>query len=105
MLTLLFDSDIFAFKAAAINEVNTPFGKYSWEESALQDIDIRIDELMVELNADEAVMCLTHSNNFRYEVLSSYKGNRNRDEKARPELLPRVKNYLATEYRLSLIHI
>ena len=99
MLTLLFDSDIFAFKAAAINEVNTPFGKYSWEESALQDIDIRIDELMVELNADEAVMCLTHKDNFRYKVLDTYKGNRNRDEKARPELLPRVKNYLATEYR------
>lgn len=99
MRTLLFDSDIFAFKAAAINEVNTPFGKYSWEESALQDIDIRIDELMVELKADEAVMCLTHKDNFRYKVLATYKGNRNRDEKSRPELLPRVKNYLATEYR------
>jgi len=99
MRTLLFDSDIFAFKAAAVNEIETPFGKYSWEENALQDVDTRIDELMVELGADESVMCLTHKDNFRYQVLDTYKGNRNRDEKSRPELLPRVKEYLATEYR------
>lgn len=99
MRTLLFDSDIFAFKAAAVNEIATPFGKYSWEENALQDVDTRIEELMVELKADEAIMCLTHKDNFRYKVLPSYKGNRNRDESSRPELLLRVKEHLATEYR------
>jgi len=99
MRTLLFDSDIFAFKAAATNEIDTPFGKYTYEENALTDVDNRIEELMIELKADEAVMCLTHVDNFRYKVLPTYKGNRNRDEKARPELLPRVKGHLAEEYR------
>jgi len=99
MRTLLFDSDIFAFKAAAANEITTPFGKYSYEDNAIRDVDSRIEELMVELDADEAVMCLTHVSNFRYAVLPTYKGNRNRDEKARPELLPRIKQHLTDEYR------
>lgn len=98
MRTLLIDSDIVAFKAAAVNEESTAFGKIVNDlEEATNMADGTIEEYKELLEADEVIICLTDSDNFRLNVDLSYKHNR--DDSKRPELIRAVKNYLAESYR------
>lgn len=96
MTTLLCDSDIFAFKCAALNTVKSPFGTWSYSKQAMKALDDYIAQLMDKLKGDTAVMCLTDPEyNFRYEVMENYK---ERDRSERPPLLQDLKDYLADEY-------
>lgn len=95
--TLLFDSDIFAFQLASSNQTETPWGSYTYDDNAFKLIDARVAAIAEELEATDLIMCLTHDENFRYDVLPSYKGDRKRTE--RPELLKPLKEHLAKEYR------
>lgn len=95
-VTLLVDSDIFAFKAAARNQLDCEFGTYTWDENPEEEIDAQIATLAEKLDATKVIMCLTDADNFRYDVLPTYKHNR--DKNKRPELLATVKKYLAEEY-------
>jgi 5'-3' exonuclease len=94
----LFDTDIFAFKAAATNETKTEFGTYSYPEQARKNFDSRISEIAEKLELTKVIMCLTDDENFRYDVLPSYKSNRDRNKEARPELLSMLKDYAAEKY-------
>lgn len=97
--TLLIDSDILAFKVSASNQSNTAFGAYTYEAKARKDADVRVAKLVEKLGATDVIMCLTDDENFRYDVLPTYKDTRDRDESARPELLKDMKQYLAEEYK------
>lgn len=96
-LTLLLDSDIFAYKAASRNQVVSAFGTYTYEDEARAEVDAVVAELMERFGATDVIMCLTDEANFRYAILPTYKHNRDRTK--RPELLKPMKEYLATEYR------
>ncbi len=97
MTTLLIDTDIVAYRLAAVSETDTAFGK---TVDDLGDVCLQADSviagLVEKLNATDVIMCLSDKQNFRYDVLPTYKSNRKGVE--RPELLQAVKDYLATEY-------
>jgi DNA polymerase-1 len=95
MTTLLCDSDIFAFKFAAKNQIKTPWGNWTYPDNAEDLMDEYVADLMQTLKADKAIMCLTHDKNFRHAVMPEYKP---RDRTERPELLKPLKEYLASEY-------
>ena len=96
MTTLLCDSDIFAFKLASTNQVNSPWGAWTYPEQAIQLLDSYVAELVENLKADKVIMCLTDpTDNFRYEVMDDYK---DRDRSGRPELLTMLKQHLTDEY-------
>ena len=99
--TLLIDTDIVAYKCASVNQTD-----YDWGDGVTSRVVNRdkafdqaltvIEDLLTELKADKAIVCLTDKDNFRHGVLPSYKGNRKGVEK--PELLQEIKDYLAANY-------
>lgn len=100
-VTLLLDSDIIAYKAAAVNQTDYDWGDGEVTrtvdlEAGKQQVIDKIEYLMLTLKADRALVCLTDKENFRYGVLPSYKGNRKNVEK--PVLLQTLKDYLADSY-------
>jgi len=95
--TLLCDSDIFAFKLASTNQVNSPWGSWTYPEQAIQSLDSYVAELTELLKADAVIMCLTDpEDNFRYDIMDNYK---DRDRSGRPELLTMLKQHLTDEYK------
>lgn len=97
MTTLLIDTDIIAYRLAAVNETEAAFGKSVNDLSeACTQADAIVGELVEKLKADNVIMCLSDKENFRYDVLPTYKSNRK--DVVRPELLQQIKDYLADEY-------
>lgn len=100
-VTLLIDTDIVAFKVAAVNQQKHDWGaglvtqSTSLEAAKVQAVNV-IEGLIKQLKADKAIVCLTDSENWRYSVLPSYKSNRVGVE--RPVLLKEVKDHLASKY-------
>lgn len=99
--TLLIDSDILAYKAAAVNQTT-----YKWDEeitsvvsdlpAAIRKVDQRIEEWVEILDTDNVIVCLTDRENWRKDVLPTYKENRKNVVK--PVLLDAVKEHLAAHY-------
>lgn len=103
--TALIDADIVAYQLAA-----TAQRAYKWpgqeapsvalDEWADQParIDAEVSKLRQAVKADEVVICLScpTADNWRLDVLPSYKGNR--DYSNRPGYLAAVKDYLAENY-------
>ncbi len=97
MTTLLVDTDIIAYRLAAVSEEKTAFGKAVGElADACVHADAIVADLVETLKATNVIMCLSDKENFRYDVLPTYKSNRKGTE--RPELLQDIKDYLAEEY-------
>ena len=99
--TLLVDTDIIAYKVASVNQIDFDWGdgynsRILHRPRAKEQAVRIIEDLLVTLKADHAIMCLTDKENFRYDVLPSYKGNRKGVEK--PEMLQELKDYLAERY-------
>jgi DNA polymerase-1 len=93
----LLDTDIFAYRLALRNEERTAFGTVVGELSeAFKQADEIVAHIVKRLKLDRVILCLSSKENFRYEVLPTYKSNR--DGTVRPELLQDVKDYLADEY-------
>lgn len=100
-VTILIDSDIVAYKSAAIHQV-----EYQWDENtksifvdedlAKEHIEDTIDGYADKLNATRIIVCLTDKTNFRKSVLPSYKANRKDLEK--PILLDSLKEHLKETY-------
>lgn len=99
--TLLLDADIIAYQAAASNEEKIDWGDdivtvKADMDGATSQAAKAIENLVVTLDADAVIVCLSDDvNNFRKGVLSSYKGNRTGE---RPTLLYDVKEWLAENY-------
>tara|TARA_B110000093_G_scaffold182961_1_gene231323 strand:+ start:2919 stop:3650 length:732 start_codon:yes stop_codon:yes gene_type:complete len=79
--TLLIDADITVYKCATKNEIPTRFFNDMWvlwadEDKTKRDFDDQINSIIEETGADDYLLCLTSPNNFRKDILPSYKGNR-----------------------------
>lgn len=104
--TAIVDADIIAFRAAAGAQEWTDWGDGSLDgarwtaqadgETARKHIDISLEEIRDDLEADEVICCITDNVNWRQSVLPTYKGNRKEVEK--PILLPQAREYLREKY-------
>ncbi len=102
MRTILLDGDIVAYQIACRNETTIDWGpdengadviqrSTDMEEAKVQ-IDKHIWSLKKMLGAHRVIVCLTDSQNFRKEILPSYKSNRKGVIK--PALLTEIRKYL-----------
>ncbi len=101
---LLVDADIIAFEMASLTEEKVDFGAgeiaigdpYDAAKSAIA----KCKAMRENLWCDTMLLCFTGKDNFRYEVLPSYKGNR--DPSKKPEMLDQVKEIMEEMYPLTL---
>ena len=98
---VLVDGDILAYTACSSNEISTHWGEGLWtlhvsEEDVKRDILWTLDDVKRNLSVDEFVICLTDKNNFRKDVLPSYKSNRK--ETRKPMCLPAIRDWLVKEH-------
>lgn len=99
---LLIDGDILIYKIATMNEVDTHWGDGLWtlhcdENICKSQVDTTLEELLVDLEADEFVIALTDKHNFRKDVLPSYKDNRK--QKRKPMVLNALREYVIKEHK------
>ena len=98
---LLIDGDILAYKIATANEVDTHWGNGFWtlhcdEIQCKHEVDAKIDDLGQSLEADDYVVALTDKNNFRKDVLPSYKDNRK--QRRKPMVLNALRDYIMEKH-------
>ena len=98
---LVIDGDILLYKIALNNEIDTHWGDGLWtlhcdEKVCKADVDAVIDDLGSSLSADDYVVTLTDANNFRKDVLPSYKSNRR--EKRKPMVLKALRKYVMEKH-------
>lgn len=104
--TLLIDADILAYQTSSANQK-----KYDWGddvtsistdfEGAKQAAREFLDDLLIELDADDLIICLSDElNNFRKGIYPAYKSHRKGTE--RPVHLYDMKDWLASEYPTQL---
>ena len=98
---LLIDGDILAYKIATANEVSTHWGDGFWtlhcdETQCKFDVDAKIDDLGQSLEADDYICALTDKNNFRKDVLPSYKDNRK--QRRKPMVLNALRDYIMKKH-------
>lgn len=79
--TLLIDGDVLAYQQSVISEVPINWSESLWTLHAdanevINNIENLIESYMDLLNADDVMLILTDSRNWRNEVLPSYKENR-----------------------------
>ncbi|HCL3314588.1 TPA: hypothetical protein N2A14_002596 [Pseudomonas aeruginosa] len=99
----LIDGDVFAYEIAAGAEEATHWGDglwtlHAWEEPAKARLLGRIDELGRAIGADRIIVALSDSDNWRKQVLPSYKENRVGQRK--PMLLNLLKELLQEEHEV-----
>jgi DNA polymerase-1 len=98
---LLIDGDILAYQIATNNEVETNWGDGLWtlhsnENSCKQQFDAVIDDLGSNLSADDYIVALTDKNNFRKDILPTYKSNRN--SKRKPIVLNAMREHIMEKH-------
>ena len=99
--TLLIDGDILLYRFACTNEY-----EIVWDEDMSSDVvnlanaqfdtAMFIERMSERLHTEDVVVIFSGKNNFRYNVLPSYKHNRVGLEK--PKLYHQLKEYLAKNY-------
>ncbi len=103
MRTLLLDGDIDAYQIASSCEKSIDWGDgVVTVDSNLDDAKAQLDErircLRKMLGATRVIVCLTDSQNFRKEILPSYKANRKGVLK--PVMLGDIRRYMAEKYEV-----
>lgn len=98
----LIDGDIFAYEAAAAAEEPIYWGDDLWtlhafETPAKEALDTRIRSLQEAVEADQVIVALSDSDNFRKRILPTYKSNRANTRK--PMLLKPLKQYLRDTFK------
>lgn len=98
----LIDGDIFAYEVAAGAEEAVHWGDDLWtlhafETPARSKLDERLSAIKEDLGADEIIIALTGVENWRYDVLPTYKANRLGQRK--PMLLRTMKEHLSENYK------
>ena len=99
--TLLIDADITVYRVASSNEVPTRFHNGLWvlwsdEDKTRRDFDDAIKDILEKTEADDYLLCLTSPNNFRKDILPSYKGNRKDTRK--PMMLPFLRDHVMANH-------
>jgi len=100
MTTLLVDADVLAYTHAAYHEVATEVepGYWTWYcdfNKVTKSIEEAISNLIEEHEADEVILCLSDTHNFRKDVEPTYKGNR--ASMKRPLVLKPVREWMLQE--------
>lgn len=101
MRTLLIDADIPCYKVAAACETYIDDGN-DWVQASMdkregiQALDAFIADMKSELKADAVVLALTDKDNFRKEILPTYKANRS--DTRRPIGLQTLRKHAAETY-------
>jgi len=100
--TILIDADIVLYQACCACEEATDWGNDIWTlvadaKECRQRVDVTFADLKEELKADELVVCLSDTENWRKSVYPAYKSNRKKTRK--PLIYPEVKKYLLKVYR------
>lgn len=103
--TILIDADITVYRVAAKNEEPTRFDNGLWvlwsdEAKTKKDFDEAIENIVETTKADDYLLCLTSKNNFRKDILPSYKSNRKDTRK--PMLLPFLRQHIIENYKYDL---
>jgi len=94
---LLIDGDILIYKIATMNEVSTHWGDGLWTlhcdlNVCKNDVENEIEKLGADLEADDYIMALTDTHNFRKDVMPTYKANRK--DKRKPMVLNALRDYV-----------
>jgi DNA polymerase-1 len=100
-IVALIDSDIVAFQAASVCQQNIDWGdgmptQTADRSTAIVMLDNAIDRVVTQLHANRTIVCLTASDNWRKQVLSSYKSNRK--DVVKPVLLGAMREHLQDNY-------
>lgn len=99
---LLIDADIYAYKYAASAETATDWGDGLWtlhadEGVAWENMKADIDQALIDLKAQELVICLSDSKSWRKEhIYPEYKSNRATTR--RPMILSALKFHMVNNY-------
>ena len=99
--TLLIDGDLYAYQTAAAEQK-----AYEWEEGqwtitadavqGAENLDMALEHFAEHLGASRIVVMISDKENWRKEVLPSYKENRK--DVARPLILPALLDHLKENY-------
>lgn len=81
MLTALIDADVLAYQAASSVERPVSWGDGLWtlhayEHEAEQKFDDMLTAIQTKVEADKVILAFTDKDNWRKDVLPTYKGNR-----------------------------
>jgi 5'-3' exonuclease len=100
--TALIDGDIFIYQASSANEYEAQWSPWQWTlhanlEAAIAQLDDTIKSLKESAEADEIVVALTDSTNFRKSVMPSYKSHRLKTRK--PVVYQAMREYVEEVYR------
>ena len=99
----LFDSDIFAYRAAsACEDEDEATAQRTLDRLIVDTLMCGVDNLYPDCFVDSWSMHLTGKNNFRYEIATTvpYKGNR--VDKPKPKHLAFLRDYLVKEWGASI---
>lgn len=96
MRTALIDADILAYQAAAVSEKATDWGDGLWtlhafEEEAALAFETSLNRVLEKVEATNFLLAFSDSQNWRKDVLPTYKGNR--ADTRKPMLLKWVRQY------------
>ncbi len=99
--TVLIDADILAYQIASTQEEVFTFGDqevyHADLEKGLKEVENHIAWIIDHVDADGAALFLTGPENFRKEVLPTYKENRK--DTRRPTLLPGIREWMLENTR------
>ena len=103
--TVLIDADILAFQIASSQEevynFNGEHVLYSDLNAGTREVDNAIAYILDIVDADQAALFLTGSNNVRKDVLPTYKENRKGTR--RPMILSGLREYMIENFKLCFI--
>lgn len=96
-MKLLFDADIIAFKAAAATEQPINWGDGIWtlhgyEQDVIDHTMSYMQGVADKLDTQDVLLFLTGANNWRKDILPSYKSNRKDTRK--PLMLPFIRQFM-----------
>jgi len=99
--TLLIDADILVYKAAFSAEENIQWDEETWTttaniEKGRDSLDQLVSDMCISLGTSQVIMCMTAPNNWRKDILPSYKEQRKATRK--PVLIKPLMQYIRDTY-------
>ena len=104
--TIVIDGDILAYKSAVSAEYDQHWGDGLWtlhadESQGKYLVLSEIEDLKEKFKANKVIVALTDKNNFRKDVLPTYKDNRK--QKRKPLILKALREYLVKEWNAIIL--
>ena len=105
-MRLLFDADIIAFKAAAATEQPINWGDGIWtlhgyEQDVIDHAMSYMQGVSDKLDTQDVLLFLTGANNWRKDILPSYKSNRKDTRK--PLMLPFIRQFMVDNLGATIV--